>query len=264
MKRDAIRQKISAFIVCFNEEAVIKRCLEAIKWCDEIVVVDSGSTDSTLEICKEYTNKVFHRDWSGYVEQKEFGLNKCSNEWVLNVDADEEVSPELTDEIMGLLEENQDEISGYYISRVTYFLGRWWRNGSWYPEYRLRLVRKSRTVWAGEDPHEKAIVEGPTLQTKGELFHYTYNDIFDQIERLNKFSTTAALGLYRKGEKSSIIGMIFNPIFRFLKSFVFKRGFLAGKAGLIVAINEAHYVFLKYAKLWEAEQDKDNDASTSF
>ncbi|MCO6430541.1 MAG: glycosyltransferase family 2 protein [Deltaproteobacteria bacterium] len=249
--------KISAFIVCWNEERNIRRCLESVKWCDEIVIVDSGSTDATLQICKEYTDQITHRPWSGYVEQKRFALSLCSHDWALNIDADEEVSPELMTEIRSTLNSAQSsQVNGYALSRVVYYLGKWWRKGGWYPEYRLRLCRKNRTTWGGTDPHEKAIVEGATAKLSGELRHYTYTGVADQISRLNRYSTTIAENLYRSGERSSAIKIFLNPVSRFFKFYILKKGFREGLPGLIVACIEAYYAFLKYVKLWELERSK--------
>ena len=149
------RSTITAFIICHNEASQIRRCLRSIAWCDEIVIVDSGSTDKTLDICKEFTEKIFHRDWDGYVTQKKFALEQCTSEWVFNIDADEEVSDSLRDEILALLEEDHrvQTVNGCYTNRVVFYLGRWWDKGGWYPEYRLRLCRRAVTVWGGHDPH---------------------------------------------------------------------------------------------------------------
>lgn len=252
-------QKISAFVVCCNEEKNIRRCLESIKWCDEIVIIDSGSKDRTLEICREYTSKILHKDWAGYVEQKAFGLSQCSSEWALNIDADEEVSPELQVAIKSALQSNEandKKIDGFQISRVVFYMGRWWRRGGWYPEYRLRLCRKSKTSWGGNDPHEKAIVDGTTKKISGELRHYTYSDISDQVNRLNRYSTTIAHNMFKGGERSNLLKIIFNPLSRFIKFYFLKKGFLEGFPGLVVAYIEAYYAFLKYAKLWELQREK--------
>lgn len=248
---------VSAFVICLNEESQIRRCLESIKWCQEIIIIDSGSTDQTLEICREYTDKILHRDWSGYVDQKRYGLEQCSSEWVLNIDADEEVSSELKEEIVTLTAQDAKQrlpYNGFLISRVVYYLGRWWRNGGWYPEYRLRLCRKSATTWGGTDPHEKASVTGETKKLSGELYHYTYKDIQDQVNRLNKFASSAAKSMITKGKAPSIIQMLIRPAFRFIKFYFLKQGFKDGVAGFIIAMLEAYYVFLKYAKVWEANQ----------
>lgn len=249
-------EKVSAFVICQNEGRRIRRCLESLKWCDEIVVIDGGSTDSTLEICREYTDRIFVRPWPGFVEQKGFGLAQCSHEWVLNLDADEELSPGLIDEIKRqvLVPSAQNAgIDGYYLSRIVYYLNRWWRKGGWYPEHRLRLCRRSKTTWGGENPHEKAIVSGQTRKLSGELFHYTYDNIADHVQRLNRYSTTAAESMKRRGARSSRFKLVLNPFSRTLKFYLFKQGFKEGFPGLLVAILEGYYVFLKYMKLWEIE-----------
>lgn len=249
------RQKeaqITAFIICMNEESQIRRCLESVKWCDEIVmVVDSRSSDRTLDICKEYTSRIFVKDWPGFVKQKRFGLEQCTTEWVLNLDADEEVSDELRDEILDALVNSPQEVNGYYLSRVVFFLGRWWRKGGWYPEYRLRLCRRAFTQWGGNDPHEKAIVSGQTKRLSGELHHYTYSDLSHQVRTLNSFSSQAARTLYDRGKRATWFNVMFNPLFRFAKWYLLKKGFREGFPGLSIAILEAYYVFLKYLKLWE-------------
>ena len=259
MNLDKSCYSVSAFIVCMNEESQIRRCLESVSWCNEIIIVDSGSTDKTLEICREFTDKVLFRSWTGYVDQKKFALEQCKSQWVLNIDADEEVSPELKKEMLLLLSDdkkNRLPINGYQLSRVVYYLNRWWRHGGWYPEFRLRLCRKEATSWGGVDPHEKAVVTGKTIRLKGELYHYTYSDLTDQIARLNKFSSSAAKSIFGQGHRTTIAEILGRPVFRFIKFYIFKQGFRDGIAGLIVALLESYYVFLKYAKVWELQRQK--------
>lgn len=250
------RSTVSAFIVCCNEERQIRRCLQSVAWCDEIIVVDSGSKDRTLDICREFTSKIYHRDWSGYVQQKSYGLSLCSSEWVFNIDADEEVSPELANELREILTRDaakQVTANGYQINRVVFFLNRWWRKGGWYPEYRLRFCRKVATTWGGEDPHEKASVTGKTVRCRGELYHYSFTDLNDYVRRSNTLSSNATTTLLRRNTRASALNIIARPIARFCKFYILKKGFREGLAGFIVAIIEAHAVMLKYAKLWEAK-----------
>lgn len=256
------RKKISAFIVCCNEESKIERCLSSVSWCDEIVLVDSGSTDRTIEIAQKYSPKIFTRPWPGYVAQKAFGLEQCTSEWVLNLDADEEVSPELRDEIQELLAHDDGSTNGWYINRVVFFLGKWWRKGTWYPEYRLRLCRRSKTTWGGRDPHEKALVEGDTKKLSGELRHYTYANITHQVQTLNNYALQAARAMNATGKRPSIAKIFLHPPIRFIKSYLFKRGYREGLPGLIVAVLESGYVFLKYVKLWEINRQPNQDANT--
>ncbi len=248
------RENVSVFIVCFNEEKQIRRCLDSIKWCEEIIIVDSGSTDKTLEICREYTDKIFHKPWAGYVEQKRFALEKCQYDWVLNLDADEVLTPALSQEIMRELENSVYD--GYFILRTVFHLDKWWRKGGWHPEYRLRLCKKSKTVWGGMDPHEKAIVTGKTKKLNSELEHYSYKNIADQIARINNYSSTLANNLYASGERGNVMQIILNPISRFIKFYILKKGFLEGFPGFTMAVVDAFYVFLKYMKLWEIERNQ--------
>jgi glycosyltransferase involved in cell wall biosynthesis len=253
---DTSRSTISAFIVCCNEERQIRRCLESVAWCDEIIIVDSGSNDKTLEICREFTNKITHQDWQGYVKQKRFALEQCSCDWVLNVDADEEVSTELKEEILAILRSDRTgartTVNGYYLNRVVFFLERWWRKGGWHPEYRLRLCRRSATTWGGQDPHEKASVSGSTARCKSELHHYSFTDLTDYMRRMNTLSSNATNTLLNRGVRPSLIAITLRPVARFFKFYVTRKGYREGTAGFIVAVIEATAVFLKYAKVWEA------------
>jgi glycosyltransferase involved in cell wall biosynthesis len=247
---------VSAFIVCLNEEQQIRRCLESVKWCDEIVVVDSGSTDQTLAICQEYTDRIVYRSWSGYVDQKRHALSLCTGEWVLNLDADEEVSRELAHELQAIVHNDTHRYNGYYLNRVSFFLNRWWRKGGWYPEYRLRFCRRSATTWGGVDPHEKASVSGDTKKCKGELFHYSFTDLSDFVRRSNTLCSNVVASMLKRGVNCSLLDLLVRPWARFFKFFFLKRGYREGIAGFVVALIEAHTVFLKYALLWEARKIK--------
>lgn len=251
---------ISACVICFNEERNIERCLKSLTFCDEIILVDSGSTDSTLNMAKKYTDKIFTRDWSGYREQKQFALEQCSNKWILSIDSDEEISETLKLEIQSLKLEtpinNPPKVAGYSVPRVVYFMNKWWKKGGWYPEYRLRLMYKDLSYWGGVDPHDKAIVKGTIKKiTKGNIKHYTYANLKEQIQALNNHSSVSANNLFALNKKVGLRHLIINPISRFIKFFIIKKGFLEGIEGFLVAVNEAHYVFLKYAKIWELQKN---------
>lgn len=260
------RSSISAFVVCCNEERQIRRCLESVRWCDEIIVVDSGSTDQTLEICRQFTSKIIYQPWQGYVKQKRFALEQCSSDWVLNIDADEEVSEDLRGEILDIL--NRDHageaspVNGYYLNRVVFFLDRWWRKGGWHPEYRLRLCRRLSTTWGGEDPHEKASVTGETARCKSELHHYSFTDLSDYVRRMNTLSSNATHSLLERGVRPSVLAIVFRPIARFFKFYISRKGYREGVAGLVVAIVEAISVFLKYSKVWEAVEVRTSNEKT--
>lgn len=257
------KSPLSVFIVCCNEEKKIERCLQSVSFAQEIIVVDSGSSDRTIEICKKYTDKVIHKNWAGFVEQKTFAFARCSNEWVLNLDADEEISDPLRARISAIVAGKEDipaDLAGFQISRVVNYMGRWWIKGGWYPEYRLRLVRKSKTAWGGTDPHEHAIPDGRTKRIKEQINHYTYSNLREQVQSLNSLSSSAAFSLYKNGRTTSFISIMLRPLARFFKFYFAKRGFLEGQPGLIVALMESFYTFLKYAKLWELQRS--NHASS--
>jgi glycosyltransferase involved in cell wall biosynthesis len=244
------RPLITCCIICFNEEANIRRCLESVKWCDEIVIVDSFSTDQTVSICREYTQRIIQRPWPGYVEQKRFALSQATHEWVLNVDADEEVSPELRHEMLAVLHRNHPDVDGYFMPRLVYYLGRWWWRG-WYPGLRLRLFRKAKVRWGGVDPHEKVLLQGQADRLRGDLYHYTYDDIHDHLRALNGLTEVASRELALRRKQVRLADLLLRPLWRFLRFYVVKGGFREGVPGFFVAVTSAFYVFLKYAKLWE-------------
>ena len=254
---------------------MIEDCIRSIQFCDEILLIDSFSTDRTVEIAQSLGARVIQREWPGFKERKGFGLKSVEHEWVISLDADERVSPELKESIIRVLEEDaakggidegMDQINGYMINRVVYYLGRWWNKGGWYPEYRLRFFRRSKTEWGGVDPHEKPIVSGKISKISGDIYHYTYRDIDDQFLRLHRYSTVSAKESFRKGKKPSLFAVFFNPILRATKFLIFKKGYREGVPGLIVAIIEAYYTFMKYAKLWayhyQAEHEKNDTKNT--
>jgi|GEM_PF-160377 len=255
------RPPISCCIICFNEEANIRRCLESVKWCNEIIVVDSFSADRTVEICREYTDRVIQRPWPGYVEQKRFALSQASHEWVLNVDADEEVSPALRQEILAVLQQNHPAVDGFYVPRLVYYLGRWWWRG-WYPGYRLRLFRKAKVRWGGVDPHEKVLLRGQADRLRGPLYHYTYDDVSDHLRAINGLTEVSSRELALRGKCTRTSDLLFRPLWRFLRFYVLSGGFRDGVPGLFVAVTSAFYVFLKYAKLWERTAWSQTDAET--
>lgn len=247
-----MRDKISACLTVGNEEQNIRRCLESLFWVDEIVVVDSFSTDRTSEICREYTSRVYQHEWLGYVGQKNLIKNMAAYAWILFVDADEEVSPGLRDEIIREFESgNNRNYMGYEFPRKVFFLGQWIAHGEWWPDIKMRLYRKDKGICTGREPHEHVVVDGPVKRLGGCLHHYTYDDLCDQVVTLNRFSSISSRGMFEEGRKFSFTGLLFRPLFRFFKGYCLKRGFLDGGRGFIISAMTAFGVFLKYAKLWE-------------
>ncbi|MCC6933853.1 MAG: glycosyltransferase family 2 protein [Deltaproteobacteria bacterium] len=257
------REKVSAFIIAKNEDDQIADCIASLKFCDEVLVIDSFSDDKTVEIAKQSGAQVYVHKWEGYKEQKAYALSLLKYDWTVNLDADERVSNELRENILHVLRteyENKknpqagtEEIIGYFINRVVYYLGRWWRKGGWYPEYRLRFFRKSKVVWGGINPHEKPIPQGKTERIEGEILHYTYDDMNDQLRRLVNYSLISAKEEFSRDKKVTVVKLLLSPFIRAFKFYVTKKGYREGMAGLIVAILEGYYTFIKYAQVWECE-----------
>ncbi|MFH0953797.1 MAG: glycosyltransferase family 2 protein [Verrucomicrobiota bacterium] len=248
-----MREKISACVTAGNEEQKIRRCLQSLTWCDEIVVVDSFSTDRTVEISKEFTDRVYQHEWLGYVGQKNLIREMARSPWILFLDADEEVSPELREEILARFETVTDPYVGFQFPRQVYFLGKWIRHGEWYPDIKLRLFRKDRGFSAGQEPHDHVVVDGPVQTLKGHLRHYTYDDIREHLETINRYSGITAQEKFRQGERFRWRHILFRPLLRFLRAYVLRHGFLDGTQGLIIASISAFGVFMKYAKMWELQ-----------
>lgn len=251
------REKISVCIIAGNEENNIERCLESVLWADEIVVVDSFSTDRTFEIAKRYTERVIQHRWLGYIGQKALAKCLARNPWVMFVDADEVVSASLREEIIQTFNRGiPHNIAGFSFPRVVWHLGRWIRHGEWYPDIKLRLFRKDRGTCAGTEPHDRIYVQGKVQHLAGELHHYTYADINDQISTLNRFSTISASGPWAKDTSRLFFRLLFHPPVRFLRGYFIKGGFLDGIPGFIIAVTVAFGTFTKYAKIWESRHSR--------
>ena len=251
-----MRETISACIITYNEEKNIRRCLESVQWADEIIVVDSLSTDRTVEICREFTDKIVQKTWPGYIGQKNFAIDCASNEWVLCIDADEMVSSELRQEILGEFQKADETVDGYFCPRRTFYLGKWIKHGGWYPDYKLRLFKRSKGRWGGADPHDKVVLSGKAKYLKSDLYHFTYRNLSHQLKTIDNFSTISAEIFSRQGKRFNLINLLIRPPIKFITTYIFKKGFLDGLPGLIISVSSSFYVFLKYAKLWEKERAK--------
>ncbi|MEX2207535.1 MAG: glycosyltransferase family 2 protein [Myxococcota bacterium] len=245
---------ISALVICLNEADRIGRCLESLSFCDEIVVVDSGSTDGTREIARKYTSTVVEQPFLGYVKQKNYALERIKNDWVICIDADEALSPELAANIRFAVDRNDGVVSGYALDRVTHYLGIWHDRGEWYPDWQLRVFRRSRGRFAGRDPHDHVEVDGPVERLPGRLLHWNYRNLSDHVQTMDRFSARMARSLADEGTRFRLRDLLLRPPARFLKSYLLQQGFRRGIPGLIVSVAGAYYVFMKYAKLWELER----------
>ena len=248
-----MREKISACVICYNEEQKIARCLRSLTWCDEIVVLDSYSTDRTVEICRKFTDRVHQHEWLGYVGQRNLVRDLSSNAWVLFLDSDEEVSAALRGEILGELDRGASDYVGYEFPRQVHYLGKWIRHGEWYPDVKLRLFKKAYGRTEGMEPHDKVAVNGRVKRLRNPLWHYTYDSVSDHMDTLNRFSSITARQRFVQGERLRWTDLMFRPGLRFLKGYFIKRGFMDGAHGLIVAVLSAYGSFAKYAKIWELQ-----------
>lgn len=250
--------RISACIICGNEIRNIGRCLESVRWADEIVVVDSFSTDGTFEEASKYTDKVIRQKWLGYIGQKKFASEQTTCPWILFVDADEEVSQGLREEIEKTFSKAIPAgVNGYNCPRLVHYLGRWIRHGDWYPDMKLRLFRKAFGKCGGEEPHDRIIVEGQVRNFAQPLNHYTYDSISDQLRQIDRFSSISAETQATR-KAPSYFTICGHAIFRFFRCYFWKRGFLDGIPGIIIAVNVAFGTFSKYAKLWERKKVGNN------
>ena len=246
-------EKISVAIITHNEERNIRDCLESVKWADEIVVVDNGSTDETINICQEYRARVYQEGWKGFSGQKNSAIEKTANEWVLSLDADERIGPELRQEIETALQ-GDSPVDGYWIARKNYFLGRWVRHCGWYPDRNLRLFRKSRGRFTERAVHEKVEVQGKTANLNHPLVHETYRSLSDFFIRSDRYSTLAAGEMGRQGRKYRWGDVFFRPPLTFLQMYLLRAGFLEGYWGFLLSVLYSYYTFAKYAKLKELGQ----------
>ncbi len=249
--------KISASVIVFNEEENIADLCESISWLDEIIITDSGSIDKTVEVARKYTDKIFQRAFLGYKDKHEFSDSHVANDWILWIDADERVTPELRESIESLkLRPESDLPDGFKIARKTWYLGRWIKHSGWYPDYQMRLYRKSTSFWDGVSPHETARIKGRIETLPGEFLHFTKRNLSEHHRVLDSYSTLAAEFKTKHGEKIGGYGIFFFAASSFLRTYILKQGFRDGVQGLIIAMFTAYSVFLKYAKIWESNNVK--------
>lgn len=244
------RPTVSAVVICGNEERNIADCLESVTWCDEIVVVDSMSADRTVELARRYTERVIQRPWPGYVAQKNFALDQASSDWILSLDADERCSPELREAILRELPQAAG-VDGFEMKRHVFYLGRWINHGGWYPDWKLRLVRRGKARWGGVDPHDRLHVDGPVKRIDADIVHFTYRDFAHQIRIVNHFSDVITDEWVKQGRRHSRLDAIFHPIGKFLECYLWKGGILDGWPGFVIAVASSFYTFARQVKMWE-------------
>jgi glycosyltransferase involved in cell wall biosynthesis len=244
--------KLSVTIITKNEAADIGAALASVAFADERVVVDAHSTDDTVGIARQHTDRVIVRDWAGYIDQKNYAASQASHDWILSLDADERVPPALADEIKTTLA-GPSAHHAYRIPRVAWQFGRWIRTTDWYPDYQLRLYDRRSAQWTGKYVHESVTVRGTVGQLRHELQHYAYRDIADHLETIDRYTTLAARQMYEDGRRAGLLEVGGHLPLAFLRNYLARGGFKDGVAGLTISAMNAYYVFLKFAKLWELE-----------
>ncbi|MCS7152166.1 MAG: glycosyltransferase family 2 protein [Endomicrobia bacterium] len=252
-----VREKLSVYIITYNEEKKIRDCLESIKWADEIVVVDSYSTDATVEICREYTDKIFYAKFEGFGKLRNLAVSYTSYDWVLSLDADERVSEELKDEILSKLTTGPDA-DAYFIPRRSHFLGYWIRYSGWYPDYRQpQFFNKKKMKYEDEHLVHEGFKLNPGAKIsflKGHIIQFPFLTLDEFIKKMEKYSNLKAQQMFNERKKFTLIQLVIHPFICFIRMYIVKLGFLDGEVGFILALLYSYYTFIKYVRLWELYQ----------
>jgi glycosyltransferase involved in cell wall biosynthesis len=252
-------ERLSVIIITKNEEKNIERCLKSVQWVDEIVVVDAFSTDATLEICTKYKVSVQQREWEGFARQKSAAVSFARNQWVLSLDADEEVPEDLKNEIQKILSGRIDA-DGFQVARRSFFLGRWMKYGGWYPAYQLRLFDKNKVSMNVRPVHEGFEVTGRTARLHSPLNHYTYHSIHQYLEKMNDYTSLEVSDKLETSREKTVrwYDCVLHPLSLFGRMYCSRRGFMDGFHGFVLAVFSSLYTLLVYAKSWEYQQAQRN------
>lgn len=241
------RPTLSVILITKNEAELVGQCLESVKWADEIVVVDSGSTDATVEICRRYTDKVVVTDWPGFGPQKNRALDLATGDWVLSLDADEEVTPGLAQEILQTLQ--APAAQGYTLSRLSSYCGRFMRHSGWWPDPVLRLFQRDAGRFTDARVHERVVLQGQVDALQATLLHHSYRSLDQVLHKVNHYSHESALALHAKGRRAGLSTAIGHGLWTFIRTYIFKAGFLDGREGFILAVSNAEGTYYRYLKL---------------
>ncbi len=249
--------KVSAVIITFNEERNIDRCLSSLQgMVDEILVVDSYSEDRTAEICQLYGVRFEQHPFEGHIQQKNYAMQLAAHDWVLSLDADEALTPELADALMSA-RKGAVATTAFELKRLTNFCGKWIRHTGWYPDPKVRLWNRNHGQWGGQNPHDRVVLSDgvKVCRLSGDLVHYSFYTLEEHVAQIQKFSSIAARAAYDNGKRSHfLVHILLGPLFNFFKKYFLQAGFLDGYYGFVISYNTAYYKFLKYAKLREIQQ----------
>jgi glycosyltransferase involved in cell wall biosynthesis len=241
---------VTVTIITKDEADHITAAIDSARWADEVIVVDCGSQDDTVALARAAGARVEHREWTGWIDQKNFAAGLAAHDWIFSLDADERLTPKLAHEVRGMLV-TEPPHRGYRVPRVTFHLGRWIRTTDFYPDFQTRLYDRRSARWQGRYVHESVAVEGPVGQLANELLHYSYRDLHDHLDRINHYTTLAAAQMHERGRRASAVDLLVQAPAAFLRNYVLRRGFLDGGVGLTLSLVNAYAVFVKFAKLWE-------------
>lgn len=255
---------LSACVITLNEEDNIARCLRSVQWADDILVVDSGSEDRTIEIAEEHGARVIHNDWPGHKQQKQYATDHAEHDWIFSLDADEKVSEELAENVQSLFDEGSPEPqTSFEVNRLAKYMGRWIHHGCWHPDWIIRLFNRTETSWGGENPHDRVLPTDSVERLDGYLYHWPYESLSDQMDYINFYSSVAAREKHKKGETGGITRGIVHALGRLAKDFLLKFSWLDGKEGFIITLTNAYAKFLKYTKLLELNRGE-RSVETSY
>ena len=252
---------LTVTVITHNEGPHLAAALESVAWADEIVVIDSRSTDDTVEVARRFATRLEIRDWRGYGTQKNFAADLASHDWILSIDADERATPALAAEIQELMRRGPAG-PGYRISRVSHYLGRWMRSTDWFPDFHLRLYDRRAARWSERKVHESLeLITDPSRKKhlprlKGELLHHPYRDVSEHLQKIDRYTTLVAEEWHAEGRRANGLHAFFYPRLAFFRNYILRRGFRDGRAGVVVSMMNSYYVFLKYAKLIELQQGR--------
>jgi glycosyltransferase involved in cell wall biosynthesis len=239
--------RTSVIIITRNEAASIARCLESVSWADEVVVLDSGSTDDTVDICKRFTEHVHQTDWPGFGPQKNRALQHATGDWVLSLDADEWVTPQLQEEIVKVIASPGNH-AGFRTPRRSSFCGREMRHSGWWPDYVIRLFRRGSARFSDDIVHERVIVDGSIGTLVNPICHETFEDLADLLDKMNSYSTLSARRMHEDGKRASLTVAVLKSLWAFFRTYVLRRGFLDGHEGFMLAVSTAEGTYYRYAK----------------
>ncbi|HEY6093503.1 MAG TPA: glycosyltransferase family 2 protein [Gallionellaceae bacterium] len=245
---------LSVIIITKNEARNMRACLETVAWADEIIVVDSGSTDDTVAISREFTPHVHVTDWPGFGAQKNRALDHASKEWVLSLDADERVTPELRAEIEQAM--RTAAADGYEIPRLSSFCGRFMRHSGWYPDYVLRLFKRGSARFSDNLVHERLILQGTTGRLRSNLLHYSFENLESVLRKMDQYSSAGAQMQFQRGRKVTLPGAVLRGMWSFVRSYILRGGFLDGSEGFMLAVSNAEGTYYRYVKLWLLNRNK--------